>query len=329
LKGNFDEVNEMKISLKRREKQRRMICELLLETPRIYIQDLATEVGMCRQTLRERLREAREQLYIVGPEIRKRSYKNLREYVYFIDCEDSELTYLEMREDQRIIYHAKTIGFCNLWVISREEIDIKGDIIVKGYRSDYHVSYAPNRSWEDAINIMKQKIETFDPTGYTPKKIIKTHLDETIEWDEKDESLYKYFKCDMRKPLGAAMKELGIGKNEVYDFLSKLPQCCTVFTSYFPENLLSYDSYLFMFETDYEDFIIELFSELPTTSSFFKISDKLFAYIHLPKQLIRDTDLEITGNMLYLPPLILDLAQRGIVKAKKYTIVEYFKQRDL
>jgi hypothetical protein len=33
---------------------------------------------------------------------------------------------------------------------------------------------------------------------------------------------------------------------------------------------------MFMFETDYEDFIVDLFSELPTSTFFFKVANKLF-----------------------------------------------------
>ena len=33
--------------------------------------------------------------------------------------------------------------------------------IVEGVRSDYHVSFVPDHSWEKAIDIMHKKIEAF------------------------------------------------------------------------------------------------------------------------------------------------------------------------
>jgi hypothetical protein len=50
-------------------------------------------------------------------------------------------------------------------------------------------------------------------------------------------------------------KNYRISGNELREWLEKLPECCTIATSYFPEKLSGYESYLFLFETDYEDFI--------------------------------------------------------------------------
>jgi len=74
--------------------------------------------------VRRRLKEAFEQRYIVGPDIRKRSHSNTKEYTYFLKCENPEHTYLKYREDENIIYHAQMSGFCDLWIIAMEKIDV-------------------------------------------------------------------------------------------------------------------------------------------------------------------------------------------------------------
>ena len=84
-----------------------------------------------------------------------------------------------------------------------------------------------------------------------------------------------------------------------------------------------------MFETDYEDFVIDLFSQFPTTAFFFKVADKLFVYSHIAKPYIRNTGLKKDLNGLYIPSLMVKLLEKGIVKSKARSKFEYHKARDL
>lgn len=71
-------------------------------------------------------------------------------------------------------------GFANFWIISKEEIDAEGDVIIEGRCSDYYVAFAPNHSWDTAVQVMQKKAENLDPADYEPKGIIKTCWEETI-----------------------------------------------------------------------------------------------------------------------------------------------------
>jgi hypothetical protein len=129
------------------------------------------------------IREAHENQYIIGPEVRKCSYSNTLEYAYFFNTEEPDITYMKYREDPRVIYNAQLYGFCNSLVISREEIDVEGEIVLGGPRSDYYIPYTPNQSFERALQNMQEKIENFNPHNYTPRGFIKTHWKETIKWE--------------------------------------------------------------------------------------------------------------------------------------------------
>ena len=83
-----------------------------------------------------------------------------------------------------------------------------------------------------------------------------------------------------------------------------------------------------MFETDYEDFIIDLFSELPTSVSFFKVSDKLFVLTYISKPFVRSKDLQVSSRY-YLPLLMVELSNKKIVESKAHAIGEYSKGKDL
>ncbi len=306
--------------------QYRTIYDILYEIPRVPLVNIERVIG---KTAKRRLKEALALLYIIGPELRKLSYRNLKEYVYLLQCEDSDASYLKYRKDQNVIYHAQTGGFCDLFLVSKDKMNIDEDIIVEGYRSDYHVSFAPNHSWETALEKMRKKIKTFNPRAFLRKNIIKTHFDETIKWDYQDEIIYRHFKYDLRNSLQLLQKEHEITGWKIYEFLDRLPETCTVFTSYYPDTLQAYDSYLFMFETNYEDFIIDFFSQLPTTSSFFSVGNKLFVSAYVSKPYIRSTDPLLDGSELDIPSLLVELLKKEIVKSKAHAILERHKGKDL
>jgi hypothetical protein len=318
----------MRTTLDQKKRQYRSIYELFSTTPRITLKNMAVMMDLDWRTIANRVKEALEFEYIIGPQARKRSYQNLKEYMYLVKCKKPELLYMKYREDQNIIYHAKTAGFCNLWITAKEKIDIDGDILVEGYRSDYYVSHPPDHSWETAIEIMRKETEIFEPQYVTSRNYIQTHFDKTIKWAPEDELLYRYFKYDLRKPPTPILKEPGIWEHRIYNFLERLPETCTIELGYYPDSLSVYQSYLFMFETDYEDFIIELFSKLPTTSFFFKVSNKLFAYVHIPKEFTR-IDESYLSNKLHIPLLIIDLEEKGIVKINDYLVLEYSTGKSL
>ena len=107
----------MRSTPEQRKQHYRIIYGMLFDDPRVHKNTLSSILGGGR-TAGLRMREAFDQLYILGPDIRKRAYSNLREYMYFVKCEHPELSYLRYLEEPHIVYHALTIGFCDLWIVS-------------------------------------------------------------------------------------------------------------------------------------------------------------------------------------------------------------------
>ena len=314
----------IRATLAEKRKQYRTIFTVLNEYHRILAVDISKKAGIERRITSLRLKEAYEKSYIVGPHLRKKSYKNFIEYVYFVNCRDALDLYLQYSEDERISYHSVMDGFANLWVISKEKIIIEGDILVGGPRSDYHMSFPPDHSWNTAVEIMRKKVENFNLKDYEPKGYIKTHWDETVEWSKEDQLLFEYFKYDLRKPITPVIKKYGTDTEKIEEWLEKLPQYCNILTSYFPETISAYDPYIFVFETDYEDFIIDLFSELPTSSLFFKVSNKLISYTYVNRELLRNVDSSLRDvAQLHIPLMIRDLSKRGIIRNKERAVVAH------
>ena len=321
----------MPTSLEEKKKQYRIIYELLWsKKPRIYVKDVASILKVDPRTASRRMMEAFNHEYVLLPQVRKRSYSKTKEYTYLINCKDPLKVYSEYTNDLSVVYHAVLSGFANTWIVSKERIDIDGDIILEGYRSDYHVAYAPNHLWEKAIQIMQERVEIFDPDDYKPEGIIKTHWDEPLEWDAEDELLFRYFKYNLRKRFAPVMREHLISTTKIYQFLGRLPQCCTVFTRYFPETLSGYEPVLYMFKTDYEDFLINLFSVLPTSTFFFKVSDRLVLTGRMERKSLRNVGSDMDDiTQLWIPLLIRDLREKGIIEEEAHATFEYHWKKAL
>lgn len=124
------------------------------------------------------------------------------------------------------------------------------------------------------------------------------------------------------------MKEHKIPTQTIDTFFSDLPNLYTVFTMYYPETISAYEPYLFMIETDFEDFIIDIFSELPTTSWYFKVGKYLFMYIYPIKELIRLSSYYGDVENLHIPLILSDLAEKGIITYSAHGILEAYCQKD-
>jgi DNA-binding Lrp family transcriptional regulator len=315
----------------RRKRQYYALYRLLHKKPRIEYKEIGEILGIDRRTASIIVKEALEQGYLGGPQCRKKSYRNFLEYVYFVRSPKPEKLYRKLRKDRRIAYQAKMSGFSALWVVASEDIPLDGEIVVKGPRTDYYMSLALDRSWDHAFSTIHSMIEDFDSSTYVPRKYIQEHWDETVEWSDADEILFQEMKYDLRKAVEPLAKEkYHMGCGVAYGWLERLPECCTITVSYYPEKITAYDPYLFMFETEYEDFVVELFSQLPVSTFFFKVADKLFVYFHVKKELIRiDGRNALDFDRLQIPLLMRELRDRGIITSCSYAIVEYFWEKDL
>ena len=83
-----------------------------------------------------------------------------------------------------------------------------------------------------------------------------------------------------------------------------------------------------MFETDYEDFVIDLFSQLPSTIYYYKIPDKLFIHASLDRDITVKVFSSLKDiNRLPFFVLIKDLLNKGIVRSEAHAIECFFWRR--
>ncbi len=312
---------------KDRCKKYRRIYELFLEAPHIPENDITKIIGGNGYTTKNRVKEATEKGYVSYPQIRKRSYANTKEYVCFLRRKNAFQLFKQLITDDRFNYHAQITGFCDLWLKSREKIDMQPSLL-EGYSSDCHISCAPHQSWDESIQKMKKKVKTFNKKEYIPKEILKTRWDEYVDWPPEYDTLFEYFKYSVRNPITPVMKEHHIPSDTIYQFLKDLPRLCTISVAYYPETIYAYDPFLYLIETEYEDFIIDLFSELPTTSLYFKVGDSLFILLYAKRELVRAVDNHEDLADLHIPLLIGELVDKDIITYESHGIIDYYWVKD-
>ncbi|MGC1121130.1 MAG: winged helix-turn-helix domain-containing protein [Candidatus Methanofastidiosia archaeon] len=320
----------MIVSEEQKMREYRMILDLLNKKPRIHYSEVSEILGMDARTVSSRMKEAFKRGIIVGPQIRKKSFSNLKSYMYLLDCDNPTRTFEEFVKDKSISYHAFLDGFCNILAISDRKLDIEGALLW-GVTADYYVSHASDQSWRTTINNMWTAVGDFNPQDYTPTGHITTHWNETVEWSEEHEILYQEFKYNLRKPLRPIVSgKYNMWRGKAYDFLEQLPQCCTIFTYFYPEALPTYNHRLYLFETEYEDFIIDLFSQLPTTCWFQRISGKLIGHISLLTNSIGQENTRIRDvTALQIPLLVKELVRKGIVKSETHANFECYWRKEV
>lgn len=323
-----DIVDTMKYTPQERTDQTRKIFELWHETPRISNKDMWEILGVMYRTLRQRVTEAVDQGYIVGPQLIKKSYKNFAEYIYFAEFKYPGEMYQKYIENNDVIFHAIMEGFSNFRIVSRTELDI--DALLYGLRTDYLISFPPYRDWMESIQYMRTMVQQFDPKEYTPKKYITNHWDKIIEWTKEYEILYEEFKYDLRLPFDPIARDKhNIYGRVAYEWLDTIQKYCTVFTSYYPESISAYEPYVYVFETDYEDFVIELFSQLPTTVWFFKVTDKLLLYTWMKRGSMKIEDYRTPEiGKLHTFLMLRELLKKGIIKSELHAVDQFYWRKE-
>jgi hypothetical protein len=322
-------VNRLTLTEEEKRKDFRAVFELLDRKPRIKYQEIANLLDVDIRIASSRLKEAIEKQYIVGPQIRKKSFSNLRNYVSFIDCDDPAELYQKCAKDKNVVHHAIIDGFCNFQVISKNPMNIKGAIF-EGALPDYFISRPPDHPWGMAIDIMHDLVREFNPEDYIPKGYITNHWNETVEWSEEHEILYQEFKYDLRKLLEPIARKYGISISRIRNFLEQLPTYCIIFTCYYRESLPTYDEYVHVLETDYEDFIIDVLSQLPATCWFYKVEDKLIAHLQIKTRPLRKKGGQIKGvTRLHIPLLVKDMMKKGIVKSEAHGTFKCFWRKEV
>jgi hypothetical protein len=252
------------------------------QEPRIPLAEIARRMGKDKRTISAWWKIAVENRIIIPPVLRKKSFLNFREHVYFLKVRDPSKLFDQLKDDRDITYYMVQTGFSNFGITSIGSIDPPGDVILSGEKSDYYISTPPDHSFEKAIAIIEKKLHSIGNPAPSP---LLYHQRPYEPWDEKDEILYQEFCNDFRKPLTPVMRKHHVYSDKIMKWIRSSREFGQIITYYFPNGEAVYLPSIFMLNTDHDSLIIDIFSQLPLTNTYYRLGTYLIMTIHVPFQL--------------------------------------------
>lgn len=267
----------------------RVICE----NPRIEKKEISRMFKVNEKTGLNWWNKAVSRGIIRLPIFRRDSFLNFREYFYFLNVKDPHELYLQLQKNKDLMFYSVQTGFSNFQIVSRKEIDPPGDVVLGGERTDYFVSIPRDCTFQTSISLIRNKLSKIGSLNFPPSPLI--YHDEIFQqWDGLMEQIYQKFFNDFRRPIREILRTTDAYSDKIMEWIRSRDKFGCTIVMYFPEGLASYQPTTFCIETEYDSLLIDLFSQLPVSSLFYRIRDKLIVKLYLPfslegRQIARET----------------------------------------
>jgi DNA-binding Lrp family transcriptional regulator len=249
------------------------------DDPWITNKKIARFVNRSVSTVNRYATRAEEQGILLNPHLRLKSYPGKTALLLF---EDKWKAFKELQLDAHIKYLSLYQGDWDILAVHEgidfSQISSYRKTVVEGIRGRIFTPKVKYTSWENCFAEMENLL--------TQEKIEKSTFDwkpSTPDWNEEDWKLYHYFKPNVRRSFTTLRKTCPISWETYGRWKKSVRDYCAILVSYFPEGYHRYECLSLCFRTEYEKYIIGLFSNLPATPNFYKIGDYFFAGIYVPR----------------------------------------------
>ncbi|MBU7031542.1 MAG: hypothetical protein HXS53_03345 [Theionarchaea archaeon] len=184
--------------------------------------------------------------------------------------------------------------------------------VTMGYRGIIHTPRVPFTTWQSAL----KKIDTILSQEEYEQELFFTQIPCTPDWDEEEWHLFYYFTHNLRKSFNDLRKRIPISWRKFEAWKKSLFDYCVHFQAYYPEGYDAYNIKTFCFQTDYETFIVDLFSHLPATPVFSNVGDHILLDISVPNDHLQQVKIF---------ELISQLIEKDIIShcIDGYTVIEW------
>ena len=153
--------------------------------------------------------------------------------------------------------------------------------------------------------------------------------EEYSEWDQLDEAIYTALANDLRKPWVRVLKESDAYKDKIMNWFRRRDDFGSTHVMYFPEGESAYQLSLYMVETEYDSLLIDIFSELPASSVFYRLQNKLMICIYLPFLNSEGERFSYSYGGRFIVRKVLSILQKEeLVTDCTNSIVEYYYRPD-
>jgi DNA-binding Lrp family transcriptional regulator len=276
-------IDVTRLSEEEKQYLRYQIYSLRYDDPWISNKKVAKRLNRSISTVDRYAKEAEQNMVILGPEIRLRPTPERRAALLLL--EDKYKAYDIFEGSPTISYQCIYQGGWDMVVTYKDPMDLtkipgyKGKI-ANGLRGTVISPKVEYTSWRYGFEKMEKFMEQ-------KKDIDKSRLQCVPcqpEWDEEEWTLYYYFKRNLRRNFNRIRKEHKISWRKYEDWKASLKKYCSINLLYLPEGYDAYRSVSLCLETDYEQYLVDLLSLLPTGTIFYKIGERLMATIYTPRE---------------------------------------------
>jgi len=260
------------------------IYEQLLQDERVSLAKMSRNLGLARNTVSSHYHTMIENEILLPPALRLKMFKDLREYVYYLRFDKPMQVNQELEHNPKVVYHCVTSGAFDMVVTTYSPVDFESHpkfkgCLLSGPRSDI---YFPAPISRDSYEVAFQKIQkTLQEEDLKRSSIPMEFPKREIIWSDLEWELFYDLKHDTRRTFTEIVKTHDISKWLFYRAYERIRQNCIRIVSFFPKKRLNYSDFYFIFKTDYEQALADLFMQLPCNSMIWRVDDRMVAWINI------------------------------------------------
>ena len=255
------------------------IYEQIYENPFITLHQISKNTGISKHAVTQHLSEMYSSI-LYGPMIFLKPAQNYHHYAYFLTVENPVVTYEQFTEIPHVIFKSSNAGNWDLLVISEKLIDLSAVESVKecihyGIKGVTHLSKVTCLDWATSMEKM------YNAMGNPEKKSLLYEEIPDLPWHKNDWTLYHKFRDNIRIQAASVLRESGIHYKQYQKWISQLLKVSNVQPAFYLHGFNKYFALDFLFKSCYQEQLIHILGQLPSTSSFFSVGDRLLARLYL------------------------------------------------
>ena len=259
------------------------VFQLLMKDPRVPTRDISKKFKINLKTAEIWWNHATERRIITIPVFRRKCFSNFYEYFYFLNTNDPHRFLINIQKNESVLYSSVETGFANFFIISKKPLSFDEEIVLEGYRSDYFVSVPPDQNFETAVKRIRNKLKSIDSFEHSPSPLTFRDCNYT-DWDENDEKIYESLCNNLRKPFSHVLKETKAYSDKILKWYRNRDNFGNTIIMFFPDGDSSYILLRYFIDVSehFDSLLINIFSELPTSTVFYRLGKFLVASLYLP-----------------------------------------------
>ncbi len=255
------------------------IYEQIYEDPFITLHQISKNTKMSKHAVTQHLSEMYSSI-LYGPMIFLKPAQNYHQHVYFLTVENPVVTYEQFTEIPHVVFKSLNAGNWNLLVISEKVIDLPAvenvkECIHQGVKGVTHLPKVTCLDWATCMEKM------YNALGNPEKKSLLYEKIPDLPWNKEEWTLYRTFRDNTRIQAAPYLRESGIHYKQYQKWISQLLRVSNVQPAFYPHGFDNYFALDFLFKSCYQKQLIHILGQLPSTSSFFSVGDRLLARLYL------------------------------------------------